>query len=175
MKTTKFYIILLITGMLFLQNCKRNNQEETSCNCPTSNLGITQANRLLFPNQPANVLPESPIWQWNKHLDTLRIAVDMPTGGESGERLTFFFKIENDCPRFIKMVDIYSDDEVVIDADTGEVIYGGDSVTTSTLPNFELQEWTEQDRIVGEYYFTNSSNAYKFWVDFTPQYHFDLY
>ncbi len=165
MKTTKFYLILAIMGMLFLQNCKRNNQEETSCNCSTSNLGITDDFRYLNPNQPHNSL-ENSVWRWNIHSDTLIVAT-FPTGPmDFQEEIKLYFKIQNDCPVFIKY------ENKTVNLRDGSV--GNENIINQ--PNFELQEWDNQQRIVGKYHFNanNQTQEYKFWVDFTSQYHYDL-
>ena len=173
-KHTFVFCCLLCCGILFL-NCETNKQEDFNTkNCTTSNLNITENHQFLWENYNPNTYPEpNPKWKWNINGDTLKIKINIPTGGPSGRYMTIFFKPENDCLSFIKLNDVYQGDQVVLD-DNDNVIDCDCTIQEYIEQNFELQEWIPNEKIVGKYTMSNSSNdELKFWVAFNSENHFN--
>lgn len=163
MKRFVFFLVVILLG---LNACKHNETEDANCSCPTVPLGITQDYNFLWQDYDSATNPEpNPQWSWLRYADTLKISINIPTGGESGAWEELLFKLENNCVRFIKKVDYYGDDEEVFD-ENGNLIYGGLQITEDSSGFFELQEWIPDRRIVGQY--TNNAvvpGVTKFWVE----------
>ena len=169
-------IVLILVTVLFT-NCSPTDSVTPILNtCPTTDLGITANYQYLSQNFNPVFGWTNSVWGWKKTGTELVIAqAPNPNSGFfSGVDDVFYFKMENNCVSFVKLVSQpYSECYTIsIDAN-GNTTGGPPPPSIYTANNFELQEWSENERIVGKYTInttypngTVSTTELKLWVNF---------
>jgi len=120
---------------------------EINSNCQTSDLGIdTIARYYIYSPPPSAGFTRE--WQWTEKGDTLILyGFD---GLEDSYFDYLFFKKECHCIKFVKHIVGYADDNIVLDEDTGNVIYWGWYLTYFPQENeFSLQDYIEDELLIG--------------------------
>ncbi len=162
-------LLFITTILLLLVGCKKNcsietNQEEQSC-YKTTDLGIDQMSRFsyLWYNSQGNIdLNKSGRWVWNERNDTIELR-----GGLEGplEIIIFFKKNDNKCLDFLVSKGVEWEDNIILDAETGEIIGPVVYVTNFYNLDFIVQEYIPNEKLVAR---IGNRNI---WIDFTPDNH----
>ncbi len=162
----KIYLLFFL-GIVGISSCTKQDtcNNSVSNTCQTQDLGVTTLNRLAFikyytdGNGITNVLnSEEYMWTWMKHNDTIEI---MGINENIGYYVHYFFKNNNNCIDLLYSRNVHYDyqDKIIVN---GEIIQSGYTVTDFYNKTLKIQEYIEDELLVGEI------DGRKFWLEFTP-------
>ena len=160
MKKTLFFIALTF---LFL-GCSSDDDptHEEILACETQELGIDELSKFseIVYTPTGDIHHEwSHRWLWKIENDTIEISGSSFRLYETSHFL--LKKNEENCVDFLFARDIFFDDNINLDEETGEVISGGYSWNTFYDSEFIIQEYIENERLVCKV------DNVTIWMDFT--------
>ncbi|NPA46127.1 MAG: hypothetical protein GXO24_02815 [Chlorobi bacterium] len=159
-------VLFLLPFLSVFMSCHRT--EPVVSRCDTTDLGLDttfQYSTWDF-NDSGDVIGVDK-WKWGVKGDTLIICGNEGFAyGEDSYQYGFYFVPHDACIDYVKTSLDYMSDEIIIDANTGEVISGIDYEEYTEGP-FRIQEYEPGVRLVAQV------GPHRFWVEFERENWFD--
>ena len=166
MKKTIYLLLSLFIGLQIISSCKKEQNIENTCNTQFVCIDTLSKYCSTFDDGHGNII-DSRKWQWDIRNDTIFLLSRSIPQGESDDMSFLFFKKEKECISYLNSADLFIDDQLVIDENTGEITYWGSYQEFFEEP-FVLQDYVEDDLLVGQVKYN------KFWIEMTPDNRFDI-